>query len=122
MGTMSETKAVNPVNRKPGGRPKKGSGSRLKVISFRVTEREHEQTETQAESLGLGLATYCRSLVLSQKVEATLIKEANQEAIRQLSRIGNNLNQIAKHYHEEKPAESSLRELLKELRETMRRL
>ena len=119
---MSEDPAIYQVKRK-GGRPKKSSDiQRSKIIGFRVKLSEYYKLKSQAETLGLRVPDFCRTLVLGKKVESVLVKQANQEAVRQLSRIGVNINQVAKHYNQGSPAEESLRELVKQLREVMRRL
>jgi hypothetical protein len=94
------------------------SEKQSKKIMLRLTPAEYATICQKSEVGGLGLAEYCRRSALSRRIEP----KANQEAVRQLSRIGVNINQIAKHYNQGSVAETSLRELVKQLREIMGRL
>ncbi len=119
---MSEEPAKYQVKRQGGRQKKSPEAVRSQIISFRVKPSEFDKLKSQAESLGLDVGHFCRTLVLGKKVESVLVKQANQEVVRQLSRIGVNINQVAKHYNQGTQAETSLRELVVQLREVMGRL
>lgn len=100
-------------------RPKKDLTQKQgKRLGINLTESEHDQLQIKAKESGLSLAEFCRRSALKRKIHST----ADAELVRQLSRIGNNLNQVAKHYHEGQPAEQSLRELVSQLRNTLEKL
>ncbi len=114
---MSEEAAV--FKRKLRGRTTKPvSEKQSKKIMLRLTPSEYATICQKAEASGVGLAEFCRRSALSRRIEA----KADAEAVRQLSKIGVNINQVAKHYNQGTKAEESLRELVKQLREIMGRL
>ena len=68
---------------------------RTKRLSVRLTVREKEYLEKQAGAAGLGLEPYVRALIAGHEVKEHP-PEAWAELVRQLSAIGNNINQIAR--------------------------
>jgi len=70
-------------------------------LSFRVTQQERNLIDDKASSAGLSVTEFIRVLALTERVktrktklEASLLVELNNIGV-ELSRHGNNLNQIA---------------------------
>ncbi len=86
----------NNNKRKKGGRPKKSSVSRKsKTIGVCFSEPELYALRHRAAKVRLPLSVYCHDAVLSGVIKEPLKKE-DIEILRELSAIGNNLNQLAK--------------------------
>lgn len=75
---------------------------RTKEIKIRVNEEEH--AELNKLKTQQSLATWMREIALG----ATPITRADPELVRQLGRIGSNLNQIARHANTEKSVDSEV--------------
>lgn len=72
---------------------------RTKEIKIRLTEQEHQNLLQRKNG---ELAVWIRTICLEQEIpEPKKIKTADPELLRQLARIGGNLNQIAKHANTE---------------------
>lgn len=86
---------------------------RTKEIKIRLTPAEHDQLQEMKQ--GAELATWLRRLALNQPVKdkpkiKTVVHTADPELLRQIARIGANMNQIA--YHANRGDISSARILL----------
>lgn len=91
---MKPHKIFNNTNRKAQPKPK-----RTKNITIRLTEAEKEEWNARAEAAGCGnnLSKFIRLSVSDGKINAPpAIPETNYQIFVELSRIGNNINQIAK--------------------------
>lgn len=64
-------------------------------VLFRLNEMEHRHLKEQVQLSGLPMEQYLRNLVAGQRIRAKPPEEL-PEILRQLSAIGNNINQIAK--------------------------
>ena len=77
------------------------------VIKFRVTEREKLELEQTAKLLHLSLSTLIRRALHSAKIERTVVVAGGGEEtlnavstlLAQCSRVGGNLNQLARHFN-----------------------
>ena len=77
------------------------------VIKFRVTEREKLELEQTAKLLHLSLSTLIRRALHSAKIERTVVVVIGGEEtltavstlLAQCSRVGTNLNQLARHFN-----------------------
>ena len=77
------------------------------VIKFRVTEREKLELEQTAKLLHLSLSTLIRRALHSAKIERTVVVAGGGEEtltavsilLAQCSRVGTNLNQLARHFN-----------------------
>ena len=77
------------------------------VIKFRVTEREKLELEQTAKLLHLSLSTLIRRALHSAKIERTVVVVGGGEEtltavstlIAQCSKVGGNLNQLARHFN-----------------------
>lgn len=68
---------------------------RTKEIKIRLTEQEHQALLDRKKG---GLAVWIRTTCLEQDIpEPKKVKTADPELLRQLAKVGGNLNQIAKH-------------------------
>ena len=77
------------------------------IIKFRVTEREKLELECTAKLLHLSLSTLIRRALHSAKIERTVVVAGGGEEtltavsilLAQCSKIGTNLNQLARHFN-----------------------
>lgn len=80
------------------------SNARSKFIKIRATPNEIAEVKKRAGSTDM--STYIRQLVLDQPiappapVQRKIVHTVDPDLIREVNRIGNNVNQIAKHLHE----------------------
>jgi len=83
------------IAKRKGGRPKKGISERkTRTIHIRVSEPEYYAIKHRAEIAGLTVSAYSHSAILESKIVEPVKKE-DMEVLRNLSRMGNNLNQLA---------------------------
>jgi len=85
-----------------------------KVINLRLSEREYKTLKASADASGLTVSGYIRgniSRINLSSESITALKNVSCE----LSRIGNNLNQITRMYHQEGIDNSDISELLQEI-------
>ena len=90
------------------GRKKKDIGVKEKRIYIRVSEALYEVITYSAKKSGLSIAEYCRRAVLNQPIKKLPIIIHDEKEIAQalrnidanLSRLGNNMNQIARHLNQ----------------------
>ena len=77
------------------------------VIKFRVTETEKMELQCTAKLLHLSLSTLIRRALHSAKIERTVVVAGGGEEtlnavstlLAQCSRVGGNLNQLARHFN-----------------------
>ncbi len=89
---------------------------REKSIKIRVTAEEHEKLN--ANKTNNSLAVWLRNLGLG----ATPIVRADPELVRQIGRLGSNLNQIAKHTNTEKQLDMQCLQAIQQIEHYMRLL
>ena len=83
------------------------SNNKTHIIKFRVTEREKLELENTAKLLHLSLSTLIRRALHSAKIERTVVVAGGGEEIltavstllAQCSKVGTNLNQLARHFN-----------------------
>lgn len=77
---------------------KRAEGENVKFdgISFRLNEKERRVLVKKAEDAGLTLSKYAKKQALEGKLKIMFSDEKAKEIITSLSRIGNNVNQIAR--------------------------
>lgn len=89
-------------------------------IIFRVTEEEAEQIKAKVKESGLSQKDYLMKVALGRKIQNT---DGIKAVIPEIKRIGNNLNQIAKHMNEGNyPIMQEVKENQKELAELWQQL
>ncbi len=90
------------------GRKKKELAVKEKYIHFRVSEALFEVIAYCAEKCGLSISEYCRRAVLNQPIKKLPVIIHDEKEIAQalrnidanISRLGNNMNQIARHLNQ----------------------
>lgn len=95
--------------------PKILGEKRNKEIKIRLTQTEFEELNARRTK---NLAGWMRDLALG----ATPIRQADAALVRQVARIGNNLNQIARHVNTERHIDSSMLAALNESNTLLRNL
>jgi len=106
-------------------RPKKSpEETRTRRVSPAFTETEHRALATQAERAGLSLHGFARRSLLGQKVVVHEGDAAVFELVRELRRIGVNINQMAHKANmlDQLPFEEYLIEQLDKLDEVLERV
>jgi hypothetical protein len=107
------------------GRPTKAE-PRCKQLNLSLTESELESIRTRAEAVGMRPVHFGRAL-LTDHARKTAPKRAPEGNLQrlvygQLVRLGNNLNQIARHAHRTgAPLPVDLEPLLKDIRQIIER-
>ena len=76
------------------------------IIKFRVTAEEKASLELTCKLLNLSLSTFIRRAIHNVKIEKTVIVAGGDETLTavstllaQCSKVGGNLNQLARHFH-----------------------
>jgi hypothetical protein len=107
------------------GRPTKAQ-PRSKQLNLSLTVSEFERVKERAESVGMRPVHFGRALVLDERI--TPSSPANPDSNRvkliysQLSRLGNNLNQLVRHFHRHGgPLPAELEPLLRDIRRLVAR-
>ena len=72
----------------------KSKDNRTQMILFRVSPREYEEINENREKAGLRLSEYARMMLTGETVVAAPPADLNI-LIREIKRVGSNLNQIA---------------------------
>lgn len=86
----------NNQDKRKGGRPKKSSVTRKdKTIAVCFSEPELYAIRHRATKANLSLSVYCHDAILEGVIKEPLKKE-ELEILRNLSNMGNNLNQLVK--------------------------
>ncbi|RIV42481.1 plasmid mobilization protein [Flagellimonas pelagia] len=78
-------------------RPKKDiSKQRTIVIAFRVSQSEHLIIGNNAKTIGLSIAEYIRRKCTGKPLPKKKVDPLDRKLFVELSRMGNNLNQLAR--------------------------
>ena len=96
---------------------------RTEAVLVRLSPEERRRIREHARACGKGTSTYMREASLGLKPRVRP-RRLEQQAVYQLGRLGNNLNQLARAANATGQFEESrrLQEILDELLETIRRL
>lgn len=101
-------------------------GGRTRYVSVRYTREEYAQVRDSAKKLGITVSAFIRSATLDRPPRRSRAPAATvtREAIHQLARVGNNLNQGIKfaHRHGFFRSEHELRKVLEAVEEKIREL
>lgn len=98
------------------GRPKKPEEERRSLThGLRLSPQEKEELEARADRAGLSLSEYLRRRALGKKIKTQI----EGKALKELNRIGVNLNQIARAANRGNLVDQQAREAIKELRALM---
>lgn len=89
------------------------------VVKFRASQAERDQLAKRAEAIGLTVSDYCRAALASPTKRPRKARhvQADPALLRELQRIGNNLNQIAHAIHSERFRPSEVVEVITLVRE-----
>lgn len=95
-----------------------------KQISFRVSESEYLKLEQSAKALNISVAAFAKKKAQGVRVVAPKISPEDSKVIaRNLSSLGNNVNQIARKVNSfDDLSEDNARTLSEELREVQKEL
>ena len=79
-------------------------GTREKTIHFRVSEAFYEVIAHEARQCGLSISEFCRRVLINRPIKKLPViihdeREIIQE-LRNINKVGNNLNQIARYLNE----------------------
>ena len=86
---------------------------RTKEISIRVND--YELSELRKRNRGSTVASWLRDLALG----VTPVKPVDPDLVRQLGRIGSNLNQLTRHVNTERQVDAQVLHEIKAIREQM---
>ena len=105
-------------------RPKKlDIPTKRRFVGFWLSEELYQVVSTEAKKAGLSQSAYWRSLAANQQIRQQPVLIHNVDAIvtelRQINKLGSNLNQIARYFNENGLMTNSL---AKELQETLHTL
>tara|TARA_R110002051_G_scaffold232889_1_gene294543 strand:+ start:3606 stop:3944 length:339 start_codon:yes stop_codon:yes gene_type:complete len=104
-------------------RPKKDIESIKAIItSFRLSVDQYLALAHNAESLGITIPDYIRKKISGRPLPRTRISPENRKLFVELSRIGNNINQLTRNSHLKMHAPQSLFYQLEELRRVLHEL
>ncbi len=93
-------------------------------VGIKLTPTEKLEFEAAASALDVSLSTYLRDLCAERSAKMSPATRRNPEAraiMRELSAIGNNINQLAKHANtvDEMPSQAALLTAIDRLKEAM---
>ncbi len=85
-------------------RKKKELGQKERTIHFRVSEAFYEVIAHEARQCGLSISEFCRRVLLNRRIKKLPViihdeREIKQE-LRNIDRLENNMNQIARHLNQ----------------------
>lgn len=107
--------------------PKKGfrkptENRREKRVHVLFTDVEFSEVQTLADAAGMTVSAYLRNTTLGQRPKPKPSRIAS-ELVRELNRIGVNLNQFLRMFHRERtPHDDDIRFCLKELQTALRQV
>ena len=104
-------------------RPKKDiSKQRTEVIAFRVSQNEYLIVANNAETIGLSIAEYIRRKVTGKSLPKKKVGPLDRKLFVELSRVGNNMNQLTRVANSGIRDSFSINEQLSELKELLQYL
>ncbi len=106
---------------------KKEIGQKNKVICFRLSEAMYEVFSYEAKKSGLSLSEFCRRVLLNRPIKKLPVIIHDEKEIAQtlrnidadINRLGNNMNQIARHLNQ---GGSIMEPVLEEIRNELTKL
>tara|TARA_R110000764_G_scaffold46793_11_gene104946 strand:+ start:7857 stop:8234 length:378 start_codon:yes stop_codon:yes gene_type:complete len=79
------------------GRPKKEFTARKTIqVNVRMTADDYSKVSNNAETIGLSIAEFIRRKITKKSLPKKKVSPSDRKLFVELSRVGNNLNQIAK--------------------------
>jgi len=86
-------------------------------VNIRLTLKDYIKVSDSAKQVGLTIVEFVRRSSLNKRLPRTNLHPVNRKLLADLSRYGNNLNQIAKKMHQKHSEEYYLFKELKEVKE-----
>ena len=104
-------------------RPRLGDEERRgRTVGVRVTEAEAEELRERAQAARLSMGAYLRRRGLGQRVRIVAERRLGAAELRELNRIGVNLNQMARAMNSGAAAPAGTREAVERVSELVARL
>ena len=104
-------------------RPKKDiSKQKTEVIAFRISQSEYLIVTNNAETIGLSIAEYIRRKIIGKSLPKKKVSPLDRKLFVELSRVGNNLNQLTRVSNSGIRDPFRIREQLMELKEILQYL
>lgn len=88
---------------------------RERQIKFRCNATELLTIKSKSNQAGMTPARYSRESALGNQITIRRMSKDEKEALMQLSRIGNNLNQLTRYFHEGQMMYTKLAKLINEI-------
>lgn len=105
------------------GENRKPNRKEPKQISFRVSESEYEKLRSSAETLNMSVPNFVKKKAHGSRLVAPKFdKETRQSIAKDLSKLGANVNQIAKYCNQHKDDTPHYHAMDRNIREVRRRL
>ena len=95
---------------------------REKQIKFRCNATELLTIKSKSNQAGMNPAKYCRESALENQIIIRRMSKDEKNALMQLSRIGNNLNQLTRYFHEGERMYTELTKLISEIENKLEEL
>lgn len=86
---------------------------------IRFDDQEWDQVAELAQDAGLTRSHFVRTRALQPLRSPRLRSDLDQEAIRQLARVGNNLNQLTRLMHNDRPEYQDLKRVFGQLEKAL---
>ncbi|MBW0246849.1 plasmid mobilization protein [Lentilactobacillus parabuchneri] len=102
---------------------KADSAKQTKRINFRLTGREYEKLKKSANTYGLTVSNYAKQLALKSKLRKPYFSASDtRKIILELTRQGNNINQIARNINQNDSLKSAMLIEISEIQEEQKKL
>ncbi len=90
------------------------------VKAIRFTSNEFSKIEKELSRLNISFSEYARSILLKKRIRNK--SKLKKELIYEINKIGNNLNQIARHTNEKKTIDLNVLKQIIEIQKNMEKL
>ena len=89
-------------------KPKSEFGQKDKIVCFRISQEMYDMISYEAGKCGISFSDYCRRALLNQPIKKLPVIIHDEREIAQalrnintnISKLGNNMNQIARHLNQ----------------------
>ena len=95
----------------------------MKQINFRVKEEEYERLKRQIYNTNFNSVTsFCKQICLNKKVKILKDYSIYKNLIKEISKIGNNINQIARYCNYYKEVDKNVLKELNKINEQLQEI
>ena len=95
----------------------------MKQINFRVKEQQYEKLKKEAEKSNFKTVTsFCKNICINKKVKIFKDYSIYKNLIKEINKIGNNINQIARYCNTAKEVDKNVLEELKKINEQLQKM